>query len=153
MLPAILVLQMRNLASYRIASYGLDDLANRPSVKVQPTYAKPGCMWLSRTAETLTALPRPEFRVIKYLPIKFPLQTSEQRQRFLPSAISHFSRRTIAKINPKLLMASVWPLAGSRNTKNVKDLRRRSSSDANDVDTIRAVAPEYGQVSSAVLAS
>jgi len=50
-------------------------------------------------------------------------------------------------------MASVRPLADRRNTRHVKDLRRRCSDDASDLDTIRAVVPEYGQVRSAVFGS
>src|SRR5271166_5493008 len=60
---------------------------------------------------------------------------------------------TIAKINSKLLTAFVRPLADSRNPRQVKDLRRRCSDDANDLDTIRAGAPEYGQMRSAAFGS
>ena len=59
----------------------------------------------------------------------------------------------IAKINSKLLTAFVRPLADSRNPRQVKDLRRRCSDDANDLDTIRAGAPEYGQMRSAAFGS
>jgi hypothetical protein len=89
-----------------------------------------------------------DFRLIHALAVVI-----QQRNRLLLGKMSRISWRTIANINPKMLLARAWPLPVTDNRRELKYLRRRRDTDTNDVDTIRAVAPEYGQMRSAVLGS
>ena len=63
-----------------------------------------------------------------------------------PAQCPEVSMTDHANIQPKIMLASIWPLPGSGNCRMVKYLRRKCAKGANHVDSIRAAAPEYGHI-------
>ena len=103
---------------------------------------------LQRRQSAMFAGNNVDFRLIHALAVVI-----EQRNRLLLGKMSLIFMTDNHQDQSENVLARAWPLPATDNRRKLKYLRRAGDTDTNVVDTIRAVAPEYGQMRSAVLGS